>query len=251
MLGEGLLDGADVQRAVALHISTRYPAGTIALRGGAMLASADAIAGTVRGRGGHASAPHLALDPITATAELILALQTAVTRRIDVFDPAVLTITRLAGGTTNNIIPESVELQGTIRTVSPGVRAAMRELVGSVAAGVAATSGTTIDLEIEPGYPVTMNDPDAAAWIRSLAVELAGEAAIDDLAAPIMGAEDFSYVLERVPGMMAFLGARPAEADPATAPQNHSNLVVFDEPSMALGVALYAAAAIDFLRPTG
>ena len=248
MLEEGLLDGGDVQRAFALHISTRYPAGTIALRGGAMLASADAIAGTVRGRGGHASTPHLALDPITATAELILALQTAVTRRIDVFDPAVLTITRVTGGTTNNIIPETVELQGTIRTVSPGVRAAMRELVAGVAAGVAAATGTTIDLAIEAGYPVTMNDPDAAAWIRSLAIELAGEPAIDDLAAPIMGAEDFSYVLERVPGMMAFLGARPATEDPATAPQNHSNLVVFDEGSMALGVALYAAAAIDFLR---
>jgi hippurate hydrolase len=247
MLDEGLLDGGDVTRAVALHISTRYPAGTIALRGSAMLASADAILGTVRGRGGHASAPHLALDPITAAAELILALQTAVTRRVDVFDPAVLTITKVAGGTTNNIIPESVELQGTIRTVSPETRAAMRALVGQVAAGVAATTGATIDLEIVPGYPVTMNDPDVAAWVRSLAATLAGDDAIDDLAAPVMGAEDFSYVIERVPGMMAFLGARPASEDPATAPQNHSNLVVFDEPSMALGVALYAAAAVEFL----
>ncbi len=247
MLDEGLLDGGGVKRAVALHISTLYAAGTIALRGGAMLASADMILGTVRGRGGHASMPHKSLDPITATAQLVLALQTAVTRSIDVFDPAVLTITKVAGGTTNNIIPETVEVQGTIRTVSPGTREAMRALVGQVARGVAATTGATIDLEIVPGYPVTMNDPQVAAWVRSLAAALAGEEALHDMAAPVMGAEDFSYVIERVPGMMAFLGARPASEDPATAPQNHSTHVVFDEPSMALGVALYAAAALDFL----
>ena len=247
MLEEGLLDGVDVARAVALHIGNRYAAGTIALRAGPMLASGDRIVATVRGRGGHASAPHLALDPITVAAELILALQTAVTRRVDVFDPAVVTISRVSGGTTNNIIPESVELEGTIRTVSAGTRDAAAGLVRQVADGIAAAHGATIDLEIVPGYPVTHNDAEVTAWIRGLAVELAGEAAIDDLAAPIMGAEDFSYVLERVPGVMAFLGARPATEDPATAPQNHSNRVVFDEPTMALGVALFAAAALDFL----
>jgi hippurate hydrolase len=247
MLDEGLLDGTDVARAVALHIGTRYAAGTIALRAGALLASGDRIMATVRGRGGHASAPHLALDPITVAAELVLALQVAVTRRIDVFDPAVVTISRISGGTTNNIIPESVELEGTIRTVSPKARASAAALIRQVADGVAAAHGATIELEIVPGYPVTYNDADVVAWVRGLAVGLAGEEAIDDLAAPIMGAEDFSYVLERVPGMMAFVGARPASEDPETAPQNHSNRVVFDEPTMALGVALYTAAALDFL----
>ena len=253
MLDEGLLDRADarggahetgVTRAVALHISTRYPAGTVALRGGAMLASADRIVATVRGRGGHASTPHLALDPITVAAELILALQTAVTRRVDVFDPAVLTITRVTGGTTNNIIPEVVELEGTIRTISPTRRAAVAALLHQVADGIAAAHGATIEVEIVPGYPVTMHDPEVVAWVRGLAAALAGEAEVDDLAAPVMGAEDFSYVIERVPGMMAFLGARPATEDPETAPQNHSNLVVFEEAPMALGVALYAAAAL-------
>ena len=249
MLEEGLLEdgphgAGGVTRALALHISTRYPADTIALRAGAMLASADAIRGTVRGRGGHASAPHLALDPIPVAAELILALQSAVTRRVDVFDPAVLTIAHIEGGTTNNIIPASVLFEGTIRTVSPATRELMADLVHQVAAGVAAAHGAVIDIEIVPGYPVTLNDPATTAWIRDLAVGLAGEDEVEDLAAPIMGAEDFSYVLERVPGMMAFLGARPASEDSETAPQNHSNLVVFDEASMALGVALYAAAAL-------
>ena len=247
MLDEGLLEGGEVTRAVALHISTRYASGVVAVRAGAMLASADRIVATVRGRGGHASTPHLALDPITVAAEFVLALQTAVTRRVDVFDPAVITIARISGGTTNNIIPDAVEIEGTIRTISPGRRAAIAALVQQVADGLAAAHGATIDLQIVPGYPVTVNDREVVAWFRGLASDLAGESAVDDLEAPVMGAEDFSYVIERVPGMMAFLGARPASEDPETAPQNHSNLVVFEEAPMALGVALYAAAALDFL----
>jgi amidohydrolase len=252
MLDEGLLEdgphgAGDVARAVAIHISTRYPAATISLRPGPLLASTDAIRATVRGRGGHASAPHLALDPIPTAAELVLALHAAVSRSVDAFDPVVLTIARISGGTTDNIIPETVEIQGTIRTTSTENRALMRDLVRRVAAGVAATHGTAIDLEIVEGYPVTVCDPEVTARVRDLAVGLAGEDAVLDMAHPIMGGEDFSYVTERVPGMMAFLGACPPAADPATAPQNHSNLVVFDEGSMALGVALYAAAALDFL----
>jgi len=249
MLEEGLLEegphgASGVSRAVALHISTRYAAGAVALRPGPMLASADAIKGVVRGRGGHASTPHLALDPIPVTAELVLALQSMVTRRVDAFDPAIVSITRLAGGTTNNIIPESVEFEGTIRTVSESMRGSVAAWVRQVASGVAASHGATIDLDVVPGYPVTVNDADATAWFRDLAVDLVGEGAVQDLAAPVMGAEDFSYVLQRVPGLMAFLGARPAAEDPATAPQNHSNRVIFDEPPMAVGVALYAAAAL-------
>ena len=253
MLEEGLLEegphgAGDVQRAVAIHISTRYAAGKILLRPGALMASADEFRGTVRGRGGHASSPHLSLDPIPTAAELVLALQLAVTRTIDVFDPAVLTIGRISGGTTNNIIPEIVEIEGTIRTVSPKARETMHNLVRRVAKGVGATHGTHVDLEVIHGYPVTMCDPEVTEWVRGLAIGLAGDDHVHVLAHPIMGAEDFSYVTERVPGMMAFLGARPPTEDPATAPQNHSNIVVFDEPSMAVGVALYAAAALDFLR---
>jgi amidohydrolase len=252
MLEEGLLEegphgAGDVQRAVALHISTRYPTTTISLRPGALMAAADKIVAVVEGRGGHASTPHLSLDPMPSAAALVLALQTAVTREIDVFDPAVLTIARMDGGTTNNIIPERVVIEGTIRTVSAKTRERMHALVRRVAAGVAMTYGTTIDLEIEAGYPVTMNDPEVTAGVRRLAVDLAGEDRVHDLAHPVMGAEDFSYVTERVPGAMVYLGARPADEDPATAPQNHSNRVIFDEDALALGVAVYAATALDFL----
>ena len=252
MIEEGLLEPTGIEpvsSAFAIHVATRYPTGTIHLRPGPLLASGDVIHLTVRGRGGHASTPHLALDPIAVAAEIVLGLQTAVTRRVDVFDPAVVTIARIEGGTTNNIIPESVDLEGTIRTVSAATRAFMREEVRRVVEGIAATRGAEVDLRLEPGYPVTVNDAASVGRIRDVAVGLLGEDRVIDLAAPIMGAEDFSYVLGRVPGAMVFLGARPPEEDPATAPMNHSNRVVFHEPAMAAGAALYAAVALRAFEP--
>ena len=250
MLEEGLLDPAGSPpptAAFALHIGTDYATGTINIRPGPLLASSDVLRITVRGRGGHASAPHLAVDPITVAAEIILALQTMVTRRIDVFDPAVVSIANVAAGTTNNIIPESVFMQGTIRTVSEEARARVKGHVHRIVEGIAQAHETSAEVEIEPGYPVTINDPDVTGLVRGVAVELIGEEQVEDLAAPIMGAEDFSYILQRVPGMMAFLGGRPTEEDPATAPNNHSNRVVFDESAMCVGTALYAAVALRHL----
>ena len=249
MLEEGLLDRApsEVTGAFGIHIGTRYATGTINLRAGALLAAGDTVRITVRGRGGHASAPHLAADPITVAAEIILALQTAITRQIHAFDPVVLTIAHVVAGTTTNIIPEKAHLEGTMRTVSDEAREAGRALVRRVAAGIADTHGLTAEVELEPGYPVTYNEPAFTDFARGLAVELAGPDLVKEMDHPIMGAEDFSYVLQRVPGAFVFLGARPAGQDPATAPQNHSNRVVFEEPPMALGAALYAAVALRYL----
>ena len=253
MIDEGLLDaavgkgGAKPTGALAVHIGTRYPTGEVHLRPGPEMAATDVIRITVKGRGGHASAPHLALDPIAVAAEIVLSLQAMVTRRIDVFDPAVVTIAQITAGTTNNIIPESVFLFGTIRTVSEATRAEVRAGVKRVAEGIAAAHDATADVELEAGYPVTVNDPAFTAFVQETARSLIGDDKVQELPAPIMGAEDFSYVLQQVPGAMAFVGARPDGQDPATAPQNHSNLVVFDEPAMAVGVALYAAVAIRHL----
>ena len=250
MLDEGLLDGdaGEVTGAFALHISTRYRTGTIDVRAGAQLAAGDTIRITVRGRGGHASTPHLAADPITVAAEIVLALQTAVTRQIHAFDPVVITIAQMSAGTTTNVIPETASLAGTMRTVSDEARERGRALVRQVATGIATTHGLTADVELEPGYPVTYNEPAFTSFVTEVAADLAGPEAVHLLDHPVMGAEDFSYVLQRVPGAMAFIGARPAESDPETAPQNHSNLVVFDEAPMALGAALYAAVAIRHLE---
>ncbi|MDQ2966123.1 MAG: M20 family metallopeptidase [Chloroflexota bacterium] len=246
MLEEGLLERAPskIVGAYGLHIATRYESGTIAIRPGALLAAGDTIRITVRGRGGHASAPHLAADPITVAAEIIVALQVAVTREIHAFDPVVITIANVVAGTTTNIIPETAFIAGTMRTVSDEARDAGRALVRRVAPAIAAAHGLAADVEIEPGYPVTFNDPAATEFVRDTVRELAGEDVLRSMDHPIMGAEDFSYVLQRVPGAFAFIGARPAHEDPVTAPQNHSNRVVFEEGPMALGAALYAALAL-------
>jgi amidohydrolase len=214
---------------------------------GPEMAATDVIRITVRGRGGHASAPHTALDPIAVAAEIVLALQAMVTRQIDVFDPAVVTIAQITAGTTNNIIPETAFLFGTIRSVSEETRENVRAGVRRVAEGIAAAHGGTAEVDLEAGYPVTVNDPAFTAFVMDTARSLIGDERVAEMPAPIMGAEDFSYVLQDVPGAMAFLGARPADQDPATAPQNHSNVVVFDETAMPVGVALYAAVAIRHL----
>jgi hippurate hydrolase len=249
MLDEGLLDAAGSQPsgALAIHITTMFEAGTIHFRRGPQMAATDTIRITVRGRGGHASAPHRAADPIPVAAEIILALQVLVTRTVDAFDPAVITIANVASGTTTNVIPETAFMQGTMRTVSEGTREALRGRVRELAESVARAYGCTADVELEPGYPVTINDPGFADFIAHVGRDVVGADAIHEMPAPIMGAEDFSYVLQRVPGAMAFLGGRPLDVDPATAPQNHSNRVVFDEPSMAVGAALYAAVALRHL----
>ena len=253
MIDEGLLDaavaagGARPTGALAVHISTSYPTGEIHLRPGPEMAATDVIRITVRGRGGHASEPHTSLDPVTVAAEIVLALQAMVTRRIDVFDPAVVTIAQITAGTTNNIIPESVFLFGTIRTVSEATRAEVRAGVRRVAEGIAAAHGATAEVDLEPGYPVTINDPGFTAFVVDTARSLIGDERVKEMRAPIMGAEDFSYVLQQVPGAMAFLGGMPDGLEPATAPHNHSNIVVFDEAAMATGVALYAAVAIRHL----
>ncbi|MFL5777913.1 MAG: M20 family metallopeptidase [Chloroflexota bacterium] len=249
MLEEGLLDegGGGIERAFAIHTSTRYASGRVELRSGPMLAAADMFWITVIGRGGHASTPHLALDPIPAAAEIVTAIQTMVTRRVDAFDPAIVTVAYLQAGTTTNIIPETAVVAGTIRTVSEETRSTVHASLTGVAEGIAAAHGASVDVGIQPGYPVTRNNADFTTFVREIAVDLVGQDAVGEPAVPVMGAEDFSYVLQKVPGTFAFIGARPAGEDPVTAPQNHSNRVVFDEPPMAVGAALHAAVALGYL----
>ena len=203
----------------------------------------------ITGRGGHASEPHRALDPIPVACEVVQALQTMITRSIDVFDPSVVTVGRISAGTTNNVIPETAEIEGTIRATSERTRAKVHDGIRRVAEGVAAAHGLDVDVEVVSGYPVTINDDVFAGFGLDLARDLVGERNTVALPNPVMGAEDFSYVLQNVPGAMLFLGGTPAGQNPATAAPNHSNRVMFDEPAMAVGTAMYAAAALRHLAP--
>ncbi|GHE39563.1 hippurate hydrolase [Streptomyces longispororuber] len=250
MIDEGVLetaDGAGVEGAFALHVSTRFETGTVHLRPGPSFAAADLLRITVRGRGGHASAPYLALDPVPVACEIVQALQTMVTRTAHVFDPVVLTVARIAAGTTTNIIPETAELDGTFRTLTPQARKLMRENVTRVARHVAAAHGATAEVDLEEGYPPVVNDAGFTAAAHTAADALLGTDRVHHLPEPVMGAEDFSYVLERVPGTMAYLGTRPPGTPPEGTPDIHSNRVVFDEDAMAVGSAVHAAVALDFL----
>jgi len=245
LIEEGLLDGApNVEAAFAIHVDSSLPAGRVALRGGPILASADLLSIDVTGRGGHASMPHLAADPIPVACEIVMALQSFVTRRVDAFDPVVITVTRIQSGSAGNVIPPTAHLLGTIRSVSERAREEARDGVRRVAEGIAAAHGIDAKVHIVPGYPVTVNDADFAGFARGVAAELVGEPAIVDMRAPIMGAEDFSYILQRVPGSIVFLGVRPpgGAAEPL-----HSSRMRVHEDALATGVALHAALALRWL----
>jgi hippurate hydrolase len=254
MLEEGLLDVPSgkgfgpVTAAFAQHITARFNTGTINLRGGAQYAASDSFTITIQGAGGHASSPHLALDPIPIAAEIVLALQTIRSRRINTFDPMVLTIASIQAGTTTNVIPESALLRGTLRTTSADVRAEVRELIERTATGIAAAHGATAEFAMPGGYPPTINDESVAAQVFDVARALFGEERVVEMPNPSMGGEDFSYVLQEVPGAIAFLGATPAGLDPMQVPQTHSNKVNLDESALPTGIALYAAMAERLLE---
>lgn len=249
MIEDGLIDTEPKpDGAFALHIAPHIAAGAVLGKPGPMLASADTWTITVTGRGGHASMPHHATDPIPVLFEIGLALQAMVTRRIDIFDPVVLTIGKVAAGTTNNVIPETAEMVGTLRATSEAAREKAQEGIRRVAANIAAAHLCEAAVAIKRGYPVTVNDPGFVAFARGVASDLVGAGNYIDPPSPIMGAEDFSYVLQRMPGCMMFLGVMPERSDPSrpVAPC-HSNRMVLDEASMAVGIALHAAIAHRFL----
>jgi hippurate hydrolase len=249
MIEEGLLDGeAPPAGAFALHVAHRHPAGVVATRPGPAMASGDTIQIVVRGRGGHASAPHDCLDPIPIACEIVQAFQTLVTRRVNVFDPAVVTIAKIEAGSTRNVIPETASLLGTVRTVSEATRERVLDGVRRVAEGVAAAHGAEVSAELIRGYPVTVNDAGFAEFVLDTARELLGPERAHRMLHPIMGSEDFSYVLQRVPGAMANLGTRP---DSGPVFPNHSNRMLVNEAALATGIAMHAAVALRFFEQGG
>lgn len=251
MIDEGVLEGVDA--AFALHVTPNLASGQLGVRPGPMLAATDEFVITFTGRGGHASSPHLATDPVPVAAEAVLAMQAMVTRTVDAFNPAVVTVGSLHAGTTSNVIPETAQLVGTIRTVDERVREGVTERVCRVVQGIADAHGCKVDVELDPGYPVTVNDPIFTQFLTEVAGDTIGADSVIEIPTPVMGAEDFSYVLAGVPGAMAFLGVcPPQEPDPFAAPACHSNRMMLHEDAMATGVSLHLAVARRFLsQPPG
>lgn len=246
MIEDGLLDIQRPDSAFALHIYPNAAAGAVQTRPGALLASTDQLNISVRGKGGHAAMPHDALDPIPVAAEIVTALSTFVARRIPATDPAVLSITQIEGGSAYNIVPDEVRMKGTLRTLSPRTREKARAGMTRIIEGIAAAHGLTAELRIDDGYPVTVNDPRAVAILKEIS-EAIEPGKWQPMPAPIMGGEDFSYVLREVPGAMTFLGVAPEGSDPATNPPLHNTKMTVEESVMAKGVALHCAYAERFL----
>lgn len=250
MIEEGVLDAAGerVVAAYAIHVaSSAIPLGVVTGRAGTAMAASDQLYVTVRGRGGHGSMPHLAADPVTVAAEIVLALQTVVTRQFDAHDPVVVSVGRIAAGTTDNVIPETAQLDATVRTFSREHHAAVPDRLVRVAENIAAAHGLTAEVTYERGYPVTVNDAAEVERAERVTRAVAGEGAYATATQPVSGAEDFSYVLQEVPGAFLFLGATPAGADPATAPYNHSPQARFDDAALPVAAAVLAGLALDRL----
>ena len=247
MLEDGLLDPLP-EAAFALHVMPNAPHGVLAGKAGPLMAAADAFDIVVTGKGGHASMPHDTRDPVPAACQIVSALQAMVTRRFNAADAVVVTVTQLEAGTAHNIIPDHATLRGTIRTLSPRHRAAVREAMVEVARGIAAAHGVEADVTVTEGFPVTICDERAVALGRAVATDAFGEGAWRDLPAPIMGAEDFAYVIEKVPGAMFFLGVAREGDDWRQCCGIHSARMMVDESALPHGTAMLAGCALRFLE---
>ena len=220
------------------------PSGSILTKGGSLMASADRFEITIHGSGGHASAPHACIDPIPAAAATVTGLHTMTGRSVDPMRSGLVTVAHIKAGTTNNIIPPSAFMEGTIRTLDEKTRAILHEGVARVANGTAIAHGCTCSCDVVSGYPVTVNNAEQAKVTGEVASALLGADKFVEMPRALLGAEDFSYVLNEVPGAMAFLGVCPEDERPGTAAPNHSNLMRVNESALSNGVAMYAAMAL-------
>ena len=248
MIDQGALANPAPSAVFGLHVTSAQASGVIALRPGGLMASADRLRINVHGRQTHASMPWRGVDPVVTSAQIILALQTVITRQIEsTATPAVLSISTIHGGVRNNILPDDVTMEGTLRVHDERVRADIKRRIEKTATTIADAGGATAEVEIGEGVPVTYNDPALTRWgTQSLGDGVGAERVTESR--PVMGAEDFSLLAKVVPGMFFFLGVTPPDEDPRQAPANHSPLFHIHEPALKYGVRGLAYLAIDYLR---
>ena len=250
MIEEGLLEvaGRPVDAAYALHVaSSEFPRGQWVSRPRALMSAVDRVKIKVKGAGGHGSQPHRALDPVPVLCEIVLALQTMVTRTFDPVDTVVLTVGTVRGGTADNIIPDDADLSATLRTFSAETRETAMAGIRRVADGVSAAHGLTAEVGFDEGYPATVNDDAEYELGRQAIVDLFGADRFTERPHPEMGSEDMSFVMERVPGAYFFIGACPYD-DYEQAPDNHSPRAAFDDAVLPDGAAWLAEVARRRLR---
>lgn len=248
MIDEGVLEAAGERPVAAYGIHVRPgPLGVFRTKPGTLMAGANELRITVHGSGGHGSQPHNALDPVPALVEIAAALQVMATRKFSVFDPIVLTVTQLEAGRAINVIPDSARLGASVRTLSAESVDRLIVETKALADGIAAAHGCTAEVSFEILYPMTENDPSRTFEAMRELRELFGEDRVIQSRDPLMGSEDFSLVLQKIPGAFLFLGATPPDMDPATAAWNHSPRVLFDDSVLADQAAALAQLAFNRL----
>lgn len=247
MIKEGAFDNPKPDAVFGLHVWGAGNVGTIGYRSGGTMASSDVLRIAVRGKQTHGAVPWGGVDPIVVTSQIVLGLQTIASRQLDVTKtPSIITIGSMHGGVRYNIIPEEVQLEGTIRTFSPEVQRDMHRRIKQTAESIAASAGATANVVITPQYPVTINDPALTEKMLPTLRRVAGADMVTEQPL-VTAAEDFSFFGQRAPGLFVFLGATRKGVDPATAPANHSPLFEVDEGVLPLGVRTLAHLAADFL----
>ncbi|MCH8822689.1 MAG: amidohydrolase [Planctomycetes bacterium] len=246
MVKEGCLDGSligpPIENAFGLHGWPRLQLGQVATRPGVLLAAADSFELTIHGKGAHAAWPHGGHDPVLAAAEVVTALQSIVSRNIDPFESVVISVTQMEAGSAHNIIPGSAKISGTVRTLTPQMREFVQQRMQTVADGIAQAHRCSAELEYHDGYPPTVNDPDAVAIFRNVAMEAIGQDHVHEMEHPVMGGEDFAFYGQVVPACFFVLGLVPQGAE--SFPDLHQPTFNFNDDALALGIELFCRLAL-------
>jgi amidohydrolase len=247
MIEEGVLeDEPHIDAAFAMHLDPLSPSGTLGIKEGPIMACADMFSLSVIGRGGHGAVPHVCIDPIFVAGHLITALQGIASRQVSAMDAIILSICTIHAGDGNTIIPDNVDMGGTVRMFEPAVRKKMPSMMEEIIRGVTSAFGADYRFSYIHGYPATVNDPAFTAMVKSTVQKTLGDESIHELSKPRMPSEDFSYFLEKVPGAFAILGAKPSDRRPAP---SHSAEFDIDENALKAGVMIHAAVALAYLGP--
>jgi amidohydrolase len=251
MLKEGLFEPRKPEAVFGLHVGINQPGGKIAVRAGPMLAAVDSFKLVVNGKQTHGARPWNGIDPIVVAAQIVLGLQTIASRQVDVTQaPSIVTVGRISGGVRNNVIPDSVEMEGTIRSFDAAMREQLHMRIERTARMIAESAGASIEFDLKYGYPATINDPGLTEKMVPTLQRVAGEGGLISLQ-PQTVAEDFSYLANETPGLYLILGNGEPGVDPLTIPSNHSPLFDMYEPSMEMGVGAFSHMVVDYLQGTG
>ncbi|MCU1230140.1 MAG: amidohydrolase [Acidobacteria bacterium] len=248
MVKEGALDNPKVDAVFGLHVTSRFAVGELAYRPESMMAAVDSFKIVVHGKQTHGAYPWLGVDPIVIASQIVLGLQTIPSRQVDAsLAPSIVTVGMIRGGVRNNIIPDSVEMVGTIRSLDAHMRDEIHTRIRRTAENIATSGGATASVTITPGYPITFND---RALTETMAPTLRRVAGADKtlVVNPVLGAEDFSFYQQKVPGLFFWIGTRPKNVTAEDAASNHSPKFYVDESGLLLGIRAMANVAVDYLK---